>query len=96
VLDSVGGIEGACVSISAGCCHGSITSGLCPGSGDVRCCTNNPCSTPQGSGQCKQTSACSGHAVPGYCSGPSNIQCCISGGGEHLNLLAAFALVGSH
>jgi len=76
---SVGGIEGACVSISAGCCNGTITSGLCPGSSDNRCCTNNPCHTPQGSGVCKQTSACSGHSVPGYCSGPANLECCVGG-----------------
>lgn len=76
---SVGGIEGVCVSISAGCCSGTATSGLCPGSSDIRCCTNNPCSTPQGSGVCKQTSACSGTSVSGYCSGPSDLQCCVSG-----------------
>lgn len=76
---SVGGIEGVCVSISAGCCNGAVTSGLCPGSSDIRCCTNNPCSTPSGSGVCKQTSACSGTSVPGYCSGPSDLQCCVSG-----------------
>ena len=76
---SVSGITGACVSISAGCCSGTVTSGLCPGSSDIKCCTNNPCSTPQGSGTCKQTSACSGTSVPGYCSGPSDLQCCVSG-----------------
>eukprot|EP01033_Poteriospumella_lacustris_P011906 gene11906-8496_t len=78
---SVGGIEGVCVSISAGCCGGSVTSGLCPGSSDIKCCTNNPCSTPQGSGTCKQKSACSGTSVSGYCSGPSDLQCCVGGGG---------------
>jgi hypothetical protein len=80
-LLSVGGVEGVCVSVSAGCCGGTTTSGLCPGSSDIRCCTNNPCSTPQGSGTCKQTSACSGTHVAGYCSGPSEVQCCIGGGG---------------
>ncbi len=56
-----------------------MTSNLCPGSSDIKCCTNNPCSTPQGSGTCKQTSACSGTSVPGYCTGPSDLQCCVSG-----------------
>eukprot|EP01040_Poterioochromonas_malhamensis_P016180 gene16180-18299_t len=78
---SVGGIEGVCVSISAGCCNGAVTSGLCPGSSDIKCCTSNSCSTPQGSGTCKQKSACSGTAVAGYCSGPSDLQCCVGGGG---------------
>lgn len=63
-----------CVSISAGCCSGTVTSNLCPGSSDIKCCTNNPCSTPSGSGTCKQTSACSGTSVPGYCTGPSDLQ----------------------
>jgi hypothetical protein len=76
---SVGGISGVCVSISDGCCGGAVTSGLCPGSSDIRCCTNNPCSTPQGSGSCMQTSACGGTSVAGYCSGPGDIQCCVSG-----------------
>ncbi len=57
---TVNGIEGACVSISGGCCSGDVASGLCPGSNDIKCCTNNPCSTPYGSGTCVQTSACSG------------------------------------
>jgi hypothetical protein len=74
---SVGGVEGACVSISGGCCSGTVTSGLCPGSSDIKCCTSNPCSTPYGSGTCKQTSACGGTSVPGYCSGPSDVQCCV-------------------
>ena len=34
---NVGGVEGACVSISAGCCSGTVTSGLCPGSSDIKC-----------------------------------------------------------
>ena len=76
---SVGGIEGVCVSISAGCCSGTVTSGLCPGSSDIKCCTSNKCSTPSGSGTCKQKSACSGTSVAGYCSGPSDLQCCVGG-----------------
>lgn len=81
---SVNGITGVCVSISAGCCSGTTTSNLCPGSTDIKCCTNNPCSTPQGSGTCKQTSACSGTSVAGYCSGPSDVQCCVSGSSSAL------------
>lgn len=76
---SVGGIEGVCVSVSAGCCTGTVTSGLCPGSSDIKCCTNNPCSTPSGNGVCKQTSACSGTSVSGYCAGPSDLKCCVGG-----------------
>ena len=76
---SVSGIEGVCVSISAGCCSGTVTSNLCPGSSDIKCCTNNACSTPSGSGTCKQTSQCSGTSVAGYCVGPSDLQCCVSG-----------------
>lgn len=76
---TVSGIEGVCVSTSSGCCSGTITSGLCPGSSDIKCCTNNSCSTPQGSGTCMQTSACTGTSVSGYCVGPSEVQCCISG-----------------
>lgn len=76
---TAGGIEGVCVSISAGCCSGTTTSNLCPGSSDIKCCTNNYCSTPSGTGTCKQTSACSGTSVPGYCTGPSDLQCCVSG-----------------
>ena len=56
-----GGISGVCVDTSAGCCKGSTTS--CPGTNDIKCCTRNPCSTPQGSGTCVQTSACSGTSV---------------------------------
>jgi hypothetical protein len=77
---NAGGIEGVCVSISAGCCSGTTTSGLCPGSSDIKCCTKNSCSTPQGSGTCMQTSACSGSSVAGYCTGPSDLQCCVGGG----------------
>ena len=77
---SAGGQSGVCVSISAGCCSGTVkvlssfyfiaflifvssnsqvTSNLCPGSADVKCCTLSSCSTPSGSGQCKSTSSCS-------------------------------------
>ena len=79
---SVGGIKGVCVSISAGCCKGgTATAGLCPGSSDIRCCTSPQCSTPQGNGVCKQTSACSGKSVSGYCSGPDDVKCCVGGSG---------------
>lgn len=74
---TVSGIEGVCVSISAGCCSGTVTSNLCPGSSDIKCCTNNKCSTPKGSGTCMQKSKCSGTAVAGYCTGPSDLQCCV-------------------
>ena len=73
------GIEGICVSVSAGCCTGTTTSNLCPGSSDIKCCTNNKCSTPSGSGTCMQTSACKGTSVSGYCTGPSDLQCCVTG-----------------
>ena len=49
-----------------GCCGGTTTSNLCPGSSDIKCCTSNPCSTPSGSGTCEQTSACSGTSYSGY------------------------------
>lgn len=78
-LCSSGGIEGVCVSISAGCCSGKTTSNLCPGSSDVKCCTENSCSTPYGTGTCKQTSACTGKSYSGYCTGPTDLQCCVSG-----------------
>ena len=81
---NVGGYEGACVSISAGCCSGGVvTSNLCPGSSDIKCCTQPKCSTPSGSGTCMQTSLCSskgGKSVSGYCAGPSDLQCCVTGG----------------
>lgn len=76
---TAGGIEGVCVSISAGCCSGTKTSNLCPGSSDIKCCTKNSCSTPSGTGTCMQTSACSGKSYSGYCTGPSDLQCCVSG-----------------
>lgn len=78
---TVGGIDGICVSKSSGCCTGKLSSGYCPGSNDVQCCTSASCSTPQGSGTCVQTSKCSDTSYAGYCSGPSDIQCCVSGGG---------------
>lgn len=78
---SADGISGVCVSVSSGCCgSGTITSGLCPGSSDIKCCTQPACSTPSGSGTCLQTSLCSsrgGQSVSGYCAGPSDIQCCV-------------------
>jgi hypothetical protein len=80
---TVSGYEGACVSISSGCCSGGVvTSSLCPGSDDIKCCSQSPCSTPSGSGTCMQTSLCSskgGSSISGYCSGPSDLQCCITG-----------------
>jgi hypothetical protein len=79
-----GGYNGVCVSISAGCCSGTTTSNLCPGSSDIKCCTQNKCSTPSGSGTCMQTSKCSssgGTSFSGYCVGPSDLQCCVTGGG---------------
>jgi hypothetical protein len=77
-----GGIEGVCVSVSAGCCSGTVTAGLCSGSSDIKCCTENKCSTPFGEGKCLSTSACSGQHYSGYCTGPSDIQCCVEGGGD--------------
>eukprot|EP01036_Dinobryon_divergens_P023120 gene23120-31437_t len=75
---SNGGYEGVCVSISSGCCDGgTVASGLCPGSDDIKCCTTPSCSTPSGTGSCKAISQCSGTSVPGYCTGPSELQCCI-------------------
>lgn len=79
---SASGYEGVCVSISAGCCSGVTTSNLCPGSSDIKCCTQSRCSTPSGSGTCMQTSLCSskgGKSVAGYCTGPSDLQCCVTG-----------------
>jgi len=85
---SAGGVAGACVSVSGGCCSGGTwTKGLCPGSADVECCTGAPCSTPQGSGRCMQASSCSGRSIPHYCSGPADIECCVSGGGCILGTL---------
>jgi len=81
---SAGGVSGVCVSISAGCCSGTVTSNLCPGSDDIKCCTNSKCSTPSGSGTCMQTSLSSskgGKSVSGYCTGPTDLQCCVTGGG---------------
>lgn len=79
---TVSGYEGVCVSVSAGCCSGTVTSNLCPGSSDIKCCTQSACSTPSGSGTCMQTSACSskgGKSYSGYCVGPSDLQCCVVG-----------------
>jgi hypothetical protein len=78
------GYTGVCVSISAGCCSGGVTtSNLCTGSSDIKCCTQASCSTPYGSGKCEQTSLCSssgGKSYSGYCVGPSDMQCCVKGG----------------
>lgn len=80
---NAGGYEGVCVSISTGCCSSGVTtSGLCPGSSDIKCCTQSSCSTPSGSGTCMQTSLCSskgGKSFSGYCTGPSDLQCCVQG-----------------
>ena len=51
---SVNGIDGICVSKSSGCCTGALTSGYCPGSSDVQCCTSNSCSTPQVGDFCEE------------------------------------------
>lgn len=72
-------VEGVCVSVSSGCCTGKLTSGLCPGSSDIKCCTSNGCSTPNGAGTCLQTSLCTGTSYPGYCTGPGDLQCCVGG-----------------
>ena len=74
---TAGGIEGVCVSVSAGCCSGTTTAGLCSGSSDIKCCTKNTCTTPQGTGKCMQKSACTGTSYSGYCTGPSDLQCCV-------------------
>ena len=77
------GLDGACVSISSGCCSGGkVTSGLCPGDDDIRCCTQPACSTPFGVGECISTSQCTskkGTSVPSYCAGPADLQCCVTG-----------------
>jgi hypothetical protein len=83
---SSGGVEGVCVSRSSGCCKGTFNSGnLCPGSDDIQCCYNSPCSTGHGSGTCMQTSLCysqGGSPDSGnYCDGPADLQCCVKGGG---------------
>eukprot|EP01035_Chromulina_nebulosa_P017909 gene17909-23529_t len=80
---SVSGYTGSCVSISSSCCStGTVTSGLCAGSSDIKCCTQSTCTTSSASGTCMQTSLCSskgGTSVSGYCVGPSDLQCCITG-----------------
>lgn len=78
------GVEGVCVSVSAGCCSGTTTTAnLCPGSNDILCCTNNHCSSSLGSGVCMQTSLCAqqgGKSDSGnYCIGPADLQCCVHG-----------------
>ncbi len=42
-----------------------MTSNLCPGSSDIKCCTLNKCFTPYGNGVCEQTSKCSGKSYAG-------------------------------
>jgi hypothetical protein len=80
---NVGDFEGACVSVSAGCCPtGIVSSGVCSGStsSDIQCCTQSQCSTSYGSGTCLQTSMCKtkgGHSFTGVCTGPSDLQCCV-------------------
>jgi hypothetical protein len=72
---TAGGVDGVCMSVSAGCCTGgTTTSGLCSGSNDIMCCTAPPCTTPYGSGTCVEASSCSGTSYTGYCSGPSDVQ----------------------
>ena len=39
-------VNGICVSKSSGCCTGTLSTGYCPGSNDIQCCTNAKCSTP--------------------------------------------------
>jgi hypothetical protein len=36
---SVNNVGGECVSKSAGCCLGTLSTGYCPGSSDIQCCT---------------------------------------------------------
>jgi hypothetical protein len=55
-----------------------VTSGLCSGSSDIKCCTSPTCTTPVGQGSCVQTSACGGQSYAGYCTGPADLQCCVS------------------
>jgi len=74
------GVLGFCSSTTASCCpSGTFTSGLCPGTSSVQCCTSPTCTTPQGTGKCIQTSACTGTSVSGYCTGPASLQCCVQG-----------------
>jgi hypothetical protein len=80
-----GGTMGVCVSRSSGCCRGTFNSGnLCPGSNDIQCCYDAPCSTSHGGGTCMQTSLCKSQGgVPdsgNYCDGPADLQCCVKGG----------------
>ena len=77
---SAGGNEGVCVSKSGGCCSGgTFTSGLCPGSSDIMCCTEAACSTPWGTGTCVNQNDCNGDVFSGYCTGPSDLKCCVGG-----------------
>jgi len=77
---TVSGISGICANNTASCCPGgTLTSGLCPGTTSIQCCTSPTCNTPSGSGTCVQTAACTGTSYSGYCAGPTNIQCCVKG-----------------
>jgi hypothetical protein len=61
---------------------GVVTSNLCPGSSDTKCCTQPQCFTPSGTGTCMQTSLCAskdGNSLGGYCNGPGDLQCCVTG-----------------
>lgn len=51
----------------------------CPGSSSVQCCLSTSCSTPSGTGTCRNTgNGCSGGSfVSGYCPGSSSVQCCV-------------------
>lgn len=76
---STSGYTGVCISSSC-CTSGILTSNLCSGSSDIKCCTQSECTTPSGSGICMQTSLCSsqgGTSVAGTCLGPSDLQCCV-------------------
>jgi len=78
------GINGFCgdSSNSTCCSGGAYTSGLCPGTASIQCCTSPRCSTPSGAGTCVGTAQCSGGtSYSGYCTGPSNVQCCVKGTG---------------
>jgi len=66
--------------MSQGCCTGTATPGLCAGSSDIQCCTNNKCQADVGNGACKQAILCASQgqkSYPGFCSGPSEVQCCV-------------------
>ncbi|RPA78103.1 hypothetical protein BJ508DRAFT_416722 [Ascobolus immersus RN42] len=70
----------------ANCTGGFNVVGKCPNDpSSVKCCVPSTCSTPSGSGICRNTGkSCSGTYYSGYCPGPSDIKCCVtsSGGGD--------------